>query len=234
MKPSNNLESTKNSPSQIPFRFAYCNSNSLTANFDKIEKFIFDNNVHLFTMSESWLNERKTDILGDIQGYTLFRNDRGLINLDTGNDTVGGGVVFRLQKSIRATKINISKVKCIGEVEYMLYSLFCPNKKFSILLCVVYRPPNGDLFNAVFKCIGNFKSKFKNLIITGDFNCHLENFNDASENLCMNVEAIKSSILNTGPTYHISQPSWLDIVIVDSKDKILNFKKSEISVHQLS
>lgn len=186
------MNSDNKTKTSTPFRFAYCNSNSLTANFDKIENFILDNKIHLLTMSESWLGDRKNVLLNDIPGYSLLRNDRGLINLDTGRDTMGGGVAFYLHKSFRATKMSISKVKNLGEIEYMLYSLYCPHRKFFILICIVYRPPNGNLFNSFLKTISSFKSKFKNLIITGDFNCHLENTNDVSENLCSNVKALKA------------------------------------------
>lgn len=149
------------------------------------------------------------------------------MNLDSLKDTRGGGVAFFLHKSIRATKIENSRVNAIGEVEYSIYALFCPNKKFNALLCVVYRPPNGLPISPLFKILHSFKTKYDNIIIAGDFNAHLETNCEFARELQDCSDALKLHILQTGPTYHLNKTdSWLDIIITDSDQKVLRFEKS--------
>ena len=98
-------------------------------------------------IAESWLND---NINLNFDEYNLFRNDRGLINLDTLKDTKGGGVAFFVHTSLCCNTVARSRINKIGETEFLMVRVSDASTKASCLLACVYRPPRGKSFDIFF------------------------------------------------------------------------------------
>lgn len=127
--------------------------------------------MHILGISETWLNDKKTL---NVPGYNLIRNDRGLINIDSGRDTLGGGVAFFIHEQLSTSIVAKSKIQSIGQVEYLIILVRQKFEKKSLLLACVYRPPNGLSYSKVFDLIARNSKLASDCIILGDFNGHLE------------------------------------------------------------
>lgn len=114
-------------------KIGYCNADSILCNLDNILAFLCSNKLHILAVSETWLID--TDML-EFPGYKYLRNDRCLINLDSNRDTKGGGVAFIIHNSLQLRTLAYSKVKSIGETEFLLDKVI-PQQNTSLLVGVV-------------------------------------------------------------------------------------------------
>lgn len=185
-----------------------------------------DNKLHILAVSETWLNDSH-DV--HINNYVCVRNDRGLINLDSGKDTKGGGVAFFIHNSLKFSILAKSKIRNIGETEFIIVKVQIPSPKTSILLACIYRPPNGEAYDAFFEILNRQLVLTPNFLAFGDFNCHLEKECTDSIELKSLVNAAKIQIVPSGNTFHeSSNESWLDVALVDDLTKIVSFNKSSV------
>lgn len=131
-------------------KIGYCNADGLRSNLPTVNQFINDNKLHIMAIAESWLNDT---VNINLHNYRLVRNDRGLINLDTGRDTRGGGVAFFIHTSLHSTIIARSRVKIIGEIEFLILRITDPVTRFHVLVGCVYRPPRGKTLDEFFEIL---------------------------------------------------------------------------------
>lgn len=69
---------------------------------------------------------------------------------------------------------------------------------------------------------------YKNIIITGNFNCNLLKDNSAAKHLKDFIFSSSLYLVKTKASFHSATcNSWLDAFIIDSKDKLLSFSKSD-------
>lgn len=140
----------------VNLKIGYCNADGILSNFDDIQGFIVNQKFHIFAISETWLTDSQQVVF---PGYFLFRNDRGLINLDSGRDTRGGGAAILVHNSLRRALVHKSRVSKIGEVEFLMAEISDSSQSWSILIVSVYRPPNGVCYHEFFSSLSRQKKK---------------------------------------------------------------------------
>lgn len=86
--------SCKEPCSSYPLHVLNLNVNSVMSNLEQVHYLILELQPHIVALTATWLSDRISDNLLHFKGYKLFRNDRGLFNLDSFNDTRGGGGDF--------------------------------------------------------------------------------------------------------------------------------------------
>ena len=119
-------------------------------------------------MSETWLNSTVTNGETAIDDYQIFRQDRLI-------DKKGGGVCAFVKKVLKVTIVN--ELTNTSESNFQQLWIKLQNKKIkTIIICVIYRPPDCPL-----NCIqDDFRqncvralSMNKPIFILGDMNCYL-------------------------------------------------------------
>lgn len=131
------------------------NAQSLISSKQLLTQFLYDNNIHVALISETWL---KSHHRFNIRGYTIERNDLG---------NKHNGVAILIRNSIDYTKIDTDFDDCLQNIcvrikirdkDISLVSLYCPKNS---------NPPfDKDKFDALVQSI---PSPF---LFCGDFNAH--------------------------------------------------------------
>lgn len=75
-------------------KVVHINSNSLVPHVPEFRYLANNFSSHVIAVSETWGTDRVADSLVDITNYSLIRNDKEIINLDSYRDTMGGGVAL--------------------------------------------------------------------------------------------------------------------------------------------
>ena len=123
---------------------AHCNVRSLAANFNVIKQQIHDSGIHIFTLSETWLNSNHASNYLRIHGYKLLRLDRQAINVNTGKTKSCGGLAIYIKSDLcystsEHAHLNVSN----NDMECMWITVSQPNQR-KIIVAATYRPPKGN------------------------------------------------------------------------------------------
>ena len=146
-------------------KIAHINIQSLRFKTDYLHIFLFENNIDVLCVTESWLTAEIDDDEIMIDGFNMYRKDR-----DNGQEH--GGIVVYIKEGIDYNNdVNIS---VDSEVETVLTEINLPCTK-PILLGTVYRQPNSnvDLLNKIDLMFQSVSSNYNEIIIVGDFNLDL-------------------------------------------------------------
>lgn len=209
-------------------KLVHINSNSLVPHVPEIKYLAQKFSPHLIAVSETWCTDRVPDTLIDLEHYVILRNDRGLINLDSNKDTMGGGVALFVHKSLTFsfTSTIRSKVSKIGEVEFLIQKLHNRSGS-SLVVAVVYRPPSGDSLDEFFAILREATRSVENVIVAGDLNARLEKSNKHTATLRNLIVENQLQLVQTGPSfYRVDPPSWLDAVLIDAAHKLPRVQSS--------
>ena len=192
-------------------------------------------------ITESWLTP---DIPDHIDHYNLARNDRGLqppkkSRKSNGRSSrkrrrfiQGGGVLFYIKQGICFKVLAESRIKSIAHTEYLILELSIDNNQ-KFLVAVVYRRPKGHVLNAFFDKLRSFSHLYNNIVILGDFNsdilCPVNSPNYYyTASLVSLIHEHGFFNIPFGATHHVTNAgTWLDLIIVDSSDKVSSFTKSQ-------
>ena len=161
---------------QKGLKFFHQNIRGLFHNIAKLSAFLHTHkNTHMFSLSETHIENSTPTQLFEIPGYTFINKNR-----DVGTH---GGVAIYIKDSIpftRRTDLEVNELECIWlEINF-------PNTK-SFLFSVWYRPPSTSKFlptnfnellrNSLIKV----SSENKEMILTGDFNINYQKVDDNGE-----------------------------------------------------
>ena len=141
-------------------RIAHLNIQSLRYKLDHVKLFLYDNDIDVFCITETWLNEDFNDDFIQIDGYNVCRLDR--------THKEHGGIVCYIKNGISYKQINNFDDDLI---EALWVELNLPQTK-PILLGTVYRPPDSKAaylsrIDSLFQECSNL---YDDVIILGDFN----------------------------------------------------------------
>lgn len=214
-------------------RIASLNVSSLKRHLIEIELLLSNKNIDILVISESWLTPLFDSSAFSIAGYDLVRNDRGLIskkvrdNNDNFNERVyiqGGGVAFYIRSEMRYSIVMASNNVQINETEFLLISVECCGK---LLIGGVYRRPKGNTLSKFFTRLQEISHLFDHTVLAGDLNSDLLSDNYYSKHLRNLVIENNMYLTPTGATHHCAESeTWIDVMLVDSSDKVLSFEKS--------
>lgn len=177
------------------------------------------NFYHIISISETWLHSHISDQLLQLDNYFIVRNDR--------EGKQGGGVACFIHCSFRARMLAKSPSAYTESPEFLLLELRTPCNEL-LLFSSIYRPPRAKFFNDFIEAFSQFSHAYKHIIISGDVNCTLHIDNVYSRHFRDIMHSLSLFIIPSAPTFHTATcDSWLDVIVTDTKDKVLVFAKSE-------
>lgn len=103
---------------------------------------LFDLNLDVVAISETWLKESIDDRLLTIEGYSLVRADRTTLTIRNLIKT-GGGLCIYYKNCYTCSMLKDCTV-CTPDLETLAISLVRPNHNLIDILAVC-RPPDGSL-----------------------------------------------------------------------------------------
>jgi hypothetical protein len=195
------------------------NARSICNKTTVIKAYIVEDDSDMAALTETWLKEDDNVTLGDIRpkGYKFIHEDR-----KTGQRGGGVGLLYK-----KLMKIKEQKISHFNSFEYSESLIMC--KINCVRNIIVYRPPPSEencLTTALFfeefqRFLEYLITKPEDLLITGDFNFHMDDKNNyyASRFKCL----LDSFSL----TQHVTEPTHkdghtLDLVITRSSDEIIS------------
>ena len=131
-----------------------------------------EKDIDILTITETWIKTENTDfVTRDIcpSGYLFSHIPRV--------DRIGGGIAILYKNSFKIEQQKSSTFKSFEFMEVLLHTRSCITR-----IVIVYRPPissaNGQTYNQFFNDFSSLLERMVSssgeLIITGDFNFHIE------------------------------------------------------------
>ena len=191
------------------FSIVHYNIQSVTNKIDLIGAEL--NNFSVICLTETWLNDHTANDSISLDGYKLYRRDRG-------GDNHGGICVYTKDNvfSRRRNDLELPNIECIW-IEITVH-----HRKF--LLGTFYRPPNSpaQTLSSIEDSIGlAFDSNINDVFITGDFNLDTLK-NTSNQNIsaiCQQFGVTQMIVEPTHFTEHSS--SIIDLILTSNKNSIL-------------
>ena len=157
------------SSSFAPLRWSYLTSSFAYCGFLIIQFRLLVQQIkhEIITISETWLNSTVSNADIELEGYKILRLDR--------LGKVGGGVCMYYRNDIKVSYLKeLSSISSFGF--HQLWVKIQHRKLRSIIVCVVYRPPDcpvtclmDDLAPNHFQALTHGKDIF----MLGDLNCNM-------------------------------------------------------------
>lgn len=200
-------------PNKTEFKCATWNARSLIKKNPQCETFLYQNNLDLLSVTETWFSSKSTKF--KIRGYNCIRCDRD-------SQTPGGGSAIFIKEQYLFEKMDLvgpwlEFVQIVGiRIKSILGQLY---------VISIYIPPNSKITENI---IGEMTLKIPTdgkIVIMGDFNAHLPGFlpyhnNRLGRLVSQLQENLELNIVNDGkPTYlssHYQGGSVLDLQMVSS------------------
>ena len=175
------------------FHICHFNIRSLLPKIHEIKKLLCNKNIHVITLSETWLSSNIDTKELLIEGYNFFRQDRSYkINNKKKKSKRSGGVGIYVREDIL---VDQNSMKHLNKNTVNLEALWivCKFTKMrNFIIGNFYRPPQGNktsFINYVLDISDELKNNKKaEKFILGDVNICLKNDNNISRNL---VESMK-------------------------------------------
>ena len=214
---------------QCSFRLLNCRS--VCNKTDTIKDFVVDNDIDILAITETWLRPSNLDSLtiGDLTptGYQFHHVAR---------DTRGGGVGLLHKSSLNFHKDSVDSIGNFQSFEAAGMKLHWRSTSMHIL--IIYRPPSSNciLFLTEFgSLLEHYITTPGALMITGDFNLHLDNKSDPT---CNNFLQLLESL---NLRQHVREPTHrsghtLDLIITREDENIIgpvSVTESIISDHSI-
>ena len=174
---ANEITKTKNDLS-----FVHINARSLWPKLDEIQSEIIDLKMEfdLICFTETWLS-------GDNVNMTVWENYR-FVHLERSNNRRGGGVGALVHNKFS----DVVRLECSysdQNIQVMCLEVSVKNMKY--LLCIIYRPPEGNINECIVELeqmfFGIKTNAYKDIFICGDFNVNFLNQNDARVQSLQNI-----------------------------------------------
>ena len=202
--------------------FCLFNSRSVRNKILSVKDYTVDHDIDIFALTETWLEPGDSDrlLIEELipSGYRFLHNPRSIGR--------GGGVGMLFKNSLRVKQ---EETIVTDSFEYM--QIICNTSTKSFRIIVIYRPPNGSFanfcldFSGLLERLSTFGSL---LLITGDFNIHLDQPEVPSASKFQRLLKSFGLIQHVYSPTHRSQHT-LDLLITRSSDCTL----SDIHVHDM-
>ena len=162
----------------------------LVAKISHIEHILMNfKDIHMFTVSETHLNEENSSLLADISGFKLAYRNRP-------NGTYGGVAAFISDRVQWIRRHDLEH----PELEWLWIEVLIKNAK-SILVGTIYKPPVGSKFLSKYfpdyfdDMLSTAAAENKELILMGDLNCNfLKKSSDADIKSIIDVNGLKQMV----------------------------------------
>ena len=146
------------------------NIRSLSANYDLFQGFLnlFNKQFGIISLTESWLNNDNKQLF-KLSGYNDFHSLRN-------DGRRGGGLSMFISEKYNAKPIHKYSIS-LPFIETLFVEISKENSK--VLIIAVYRPPKADInqfLDKFINLINDSALKYDEIILTGDFNVNLYNY----------------------------------------------------------
>ena len=186
------------------------NVQSLLCRKCDIELLLKDNDIDVLCLTETWLSSNIPDTFVDVQGYKIYRCDKGR----------GGGVCIYVKDCLTVNLCNL-RVTPLDGIEDVWISV--QNRKLpSVIIGCIYRHPHAsnNTFDYILECLRTVSLKNKAVYILGDLNDNLMVHNAKLRNI---INVTKFSQLIDKPTRITPTSSTLlDILITNREESVFN------------
>ena len=199
------------------------NAQSLLSHFDAIESLLYERDIDILCICETWLETSVDDKFIYIPNFNVVRCDAGR----------GGGVCiyYRDTLKIKVLDTGIDNIENVEEIWVQVQS-----KKFpSFIIGCIYRHPKAlaasfSLLSDVFKIM---LLKKKPIFILGDFNDDCLNKSNHISKVCKNLNLSQVIEKPTRITNHSS--TLLDLIITNNINMIIrsDVTPSPIADHEI-
>ena len=160
--------------------FVHLNVRSLWSKYDQIRQLLYNSNISLMGISESWLSTHVDQSLIEIPNYSCIRLDRNWSD-NTVHVKKGGGVCCYIKNDMIYSENEFSNLNVSSKnIEVQIFSINQPHLK-KIIILNLYRPPQGNtttfcetLYDITVSLKITVKNEFE-LFILGDFNIDYSN-----------------------------------------------------------
>jgi len=206
------------------FQTCFFNSRSFSGTKRDYMNFVLKSTkIDVICVAETWFNEDYNDSVLELNQYNLIRNDR-----KTGSR--GGGVAMYVRKCFQYKVIFRSDTS--DPVEYLFVEIFDSMQK-CLIVCVYNPHKSFDLSNFFVK-LSEYCVQFKHIILCGDLNIDLSEYDSYSKNLNDKFVSVGLSKINHMPTRFSpnSKPSLLDVLCVADLEYLVHFE--QLSLHGIS
>ena len=147
---------------QKGLRIVHLNVRSLLRNLSEIELLLSQNNVHILSLNETWLDDSVLDQEVYIAGYQIIRKDR---------NRHGGGVVVYIKENLHYHLLRHNSLEHLEALPLLI----APEHSKAFVFMSWYRPPNSPicLFDYYEELVSFLDSFGRSVIIMGDLNCDI-------------------------------------------------------------
>ena len=193
----------------------HLNISSLRNKLELVKEVIF-NNIDVFFLSETKVDETFPSNQFQIDGYKTFRLDR---------NCYGGGVCMYVNQDIAARSVGYSS---ISNIESICLELNLRKRKW--LVIGIYKPPSysEDAFiKSLFSCLTNAAKEFDNILLLQDFNMTAENTKMEQLLTSFSLE----SLIKSPTCFESVIPNSIDLILTNHKQY---FMKSQTLVTGIS
>jgi Reverse transcriptase (RNA-dependent DNA polymerase)/Endonuclease-reverse transcriptase len=204
-----------------PFTISFSTLNirsasTITSDLDKpelLQNFILDKSIEILALTETWLSpDTPPSVLNSLTppNFSLFHKPRS-----TGR---GGGLAVIHRSYLKITEASLP---IYSSFESLGFTLALPSKTLYFL--TVYRPPSSSISSFLedfSELLSNLRSKPSDLIISGDFNIHIDNSSPSALSFLTLLDSFGLIQFVNFPTHELGQS--LDLLISSSESLVSN------------
>lgn len=191
---------------------------------DHVRTVFEKSNIDIICVSETWFQEKVSDVHYTIKGYKLFHNGR--------KGRKGGGVAIYSKDNLKAKLINKS-LNC--DVEFI--NVEVSDNITKILVSCVYNPNKNFSLEPFFSDFSRHVIDYDFFVTCGDFNVNILNEDRNKNDLCDFVNSVGLSFVNENLPTRFSpncNPSLIDYILISDQQLLLLFDQlSFVSDHDL-
>ena len=198
-------------------KIAHLNVNRLINKLDGVRELLYDYNLDVLALSETWLSPDIADSEIDLVGYKLVRKDR-----NGSNKLSGGGVMFYVRETIPFTmRADLSLSN-----EELLWIEIIRQKCKPLLVASIYRPPDQNeaaFIDSLQNGFANIDSERKSLILLGDFNIDQFGKNNSAKRLLRSFAILNDikQIINEPTRITEHSKTLIDLIFVNIEHRIV-------------
>ena len=199
---------------QKGLKLLHLNVRSLVRNISEIKLLLSQNDVHILSVNETWLDNFVLNNEIEIEGFQILRKDR---------NRNGGGVAIYIRNNLHFELLNHDSLNHLEALPILVQPNKC-SKPFIFISW--YRPPNSkpiilDHYEELMSFLDGFNHS---IIVMGDLNCDIMKHSLSSDTKRLNQINELYSLLQINTTKYTrvcqNSKSLIDHMICNSSDMI--------------
>ena len=222
---SNNKQRTNNRPHKTKddtLTICFWNGQSIAEKTDIINDFSLEKDIDIYLIAETWLSDTNhSKAITNLKG-----NTRNFINYPRPYSDKGGGLgcIHKKQLSVVRTMLPFE----LTSMQVLELTLSIYSKKYTLVVIYRSEPASNHwytmstFFKELTELLSHYNTKRNEVIITGDFNIHVNDANNSNTKKLMAILDMFNLV------QHIKEPTHrhgntLDLLITREKTKVLDF-----------